>query len=110
LLITDGHFEPISSILDLEVFKENPRKFTVVDLRNPSEVRDGRYFDHAINIPLPELRQRVSEVPQDKPIIVHCAGGYRSAAGFSILEAALPQAHVLDLSEAVTTFMTHIEM
>lgn len=111
LIITEGHYEPVSTILDLEYFKSNPENFHIVDIRNASEVKSGKFFDQAVNIPLPELRRRAKEVPTDKPIVVHCAGGYRSAAGFSILEAALaPDAHVLDLSQAVTIFMTHADV
>ncbi len=36
--------------------------------------------------------------------LVHCAGGYRSAAGASIIEAALPGVAVYDLGEAVADF------
>jgi len=43
-------------------------------------------------------------VPASKPILVHCAGGYRSAVGASILQAALPNATVYDLGEAITEF------
>jgi rhodanese-related sulfurtransferase len=75
-----------------------------VDIRNESEVKDGKFFDEAVNIPLPQLRERVEEIPADKTVVVHCAGGYRSAAGLSILQAALPQTQVLDLSDAVTEF------
>lgn len=110
LVVTFDHFERKSNILDLQEFKSNPQNFYVVDLRNASEVREGKYFDQAVNMPLPNLRERASEIKTDKPILVHCAGGYRSAAGFSILEAALPEAHVLDLSEAITTFITHVEL
>jgi hydroxyacylglutathione hydrolase len=55
-------------------------------------------------IPLPELRERVKEIPADKPVLVHCAGGYRSAAGMSIIQSALPNTPVFDLSEAVSEF------
>ncbi|MGI9544230.1 MAG: rhodanese-like domain-containing protein [Cyclobacteriaceae bacterium] len=110
LVVTVDHFDKKSSIIDLEFFTANPENFNIVDLRNASEVKDGKFFDQAVNIPLPELKERAQEIRTDKPIVVHCAGGYRSAAGFSILEAALPGAQVLDLSEAVTTFMTHAEM
>ncbi|WP_162426648.1 MBL fold metallo-hydrolase [Pontibacter pudoricolor] len=85
-------------------FRENLEDYTIVDIRNTSEVRSGKFFDKAINIPLPELRERALEIPTDKPVVVHCAGGYRSAAGSSIVEAALPQTKVLDLSEAVNKF------
>ncbi|MBA81970.1 MULTISPECIES: MBL fold metallo-hydrolase [unclassified Leeuwenhoekiella] len=90
--------------LDLEAFKANPEAFTVVDIRNRSETENGKFFEHAITIPLHELRERSSEIPTDKPIVVHCAGGYRSAAGSSVLETTLSQATVYDLGDAVKDF------
>lgn len=83
-----------------ETFKAHPDGFTVVDIRNTSETKTGKFFDNAITIPLSELRERTDEIPDDKPVVVHCAGGYRSAAGSSILEAELP-VEVLDMSKAV---------
>ncbi|RAU82845.1 MBL fold metallo-hydrolase [Pontibacter arcticus] len=91
-----------SNPFDRTAFEENKAAYTILDIRNTSEVKSGTFFDKAIHIPLPELRERVQEVPSDKPIVVHCAGGYRSAAGSSIIEAALPNLKVLDMSEAVT--------
>ncbi len=93
-----------SNTLDLKAFKNDPEAYTVVDIRNQSETEAGTFFDHAITIPLHELRERSGEVPTDKPIVVHCAGGYRSAAGSSVLETALPQATVYDLGDAVKDF------
>ena len=75
-----------------------------MDVRNASEVQHEPKFDHAINIPLPELRERISDVPTDKPVVVHCAGGYRSAAASSILQSAQPKAEVYDLGEAIKEF------
>ncbi|MAN59274.1 MAG: MBL fold metallo-hydrolase, partial [Flavobacteriaceae bacterium] len=80
------------------LFKKNPKDYTVVDIRNESEVADGKFFEHAIAIPLHELRERTGEIPTEKPIVVHCAGGYRSAAGSSILDKELDGATVYDLS------------
>ncbi|TPE46230.1 MBL fold metallo-hydrolase [Pontibacter mangrovi] len=93
-----------SPVIDVAAFKQHPSEYTIVDIRNTSEVKGGKFFDKAINIPLPELRERAKEIPADKPVVVHCAGGYRSAAGSSIVEAALPDVKVLDLSEAVSQF------
>ena len=90
--------------IDLSDFREHQDKYTIVDIRNESEVKAGKFFDKAINIPLPELRERADEIPADKPVVVHCAGGYRSAAGSSIVEAKKPNLKVLDLSEAVNEF------
>ncbi len=91
-----------SDKFDKASFENNKEEYTIVDIRNTSEVKSGKFFDKAINIPLPELRERVKEIPTDKPVVIHCAGGYRSAAGSSIVEAALPEVKVLDMSEAVT--------
>ncbi|SDL92272.1 Glyoxylase, beta-lactamase superfamily II [Catalinimonas alkaloidigena] len=93
-----------SDRLDLNEFKAHPERYTIVDIRNQSEVATGKIFDSAVEIPLPELRDRSGELATDKPIVVHCAGGYRSAAGASILERKLAGATVYDLSEAVKEF------
>ena len=50
------------------------------------------------------IQKKVKEIPTDKPVVVHCAGGYRSAIGSSILEKEFLQAQVYDLSEAVKEF------
>lgn len=85
-------------------FKKNKEKYTIVDIRNDSEVAEGKIFDEAIAIPLNELRERANEVPADKPIVVHCAGGYRSSAGSSILENQFSNTKVYDLSEDIKKF------
>lgn len=93
-----------SDTFDLESFKQNSEDYTIVDIRNASEVKAGLLFTRALHIPLHELRERVEEIPENKPIVVHCAGGYRSAAGESIIKANLKEAaRVYDLSEAVKT-------
>ena len=90
--------------LDLEDFKTNPDNYTIIDIRNSSEVESEKFFEAAKSHPLNALRQSASSIPTDKPIVVHCAGGYRSAAGSSILERQLVDATVFDLSEAINDF------
>ena len=93
-----------SEILDLEDFKKHPENYTIVDIRNASEVQEGKIFNNAISHPLNDLRETASNIQSDKPIVVHCAGGYRSAAGSSIIEKELEGAQVFDLSEHVNDF------
>ncbi len=50
---------------------------TLLDTRTPKEYETGR-IDGFINIPLDELRDRHSELPEGKPIYVHCQSGLRS--------------------------------
>ncbi|RPD45311.1 MBL fold metallo-hydrolase [Hymenobacter sediminis] len=89
---------------DVEHVRQHPQDYTIVDIRNRTEAQQP-IFENALLIPLPELRERVQEVPTNKPVLVHCAGGYRSAAGASILQAALPAGTpIYDLGEAISTF------
>jgi hydroxyacylglutathione hydrolase len=91
-------------VLDVAAFRKHPEQYTIVDIRSATEHRDEPIFAGSLHIALPELRERAGEIPTDKPVVVHCAGGYRSAAGASIVAAALPGTDVLDLSEAVKSF------
>ncbi|MND00724.1 hypothetical protein D3C83_194420 [compost metagenome] len=65
-----------------------------------------KIFADSIHIPLHELRERTNEIPLGKPIVVHCAAGYRSAAGSSILRSKMNgSAEIFDLSEDVKKFI-----
>jgi len=102
--ISDAH-DDITDSLDLEKFKRSPQDFTIVDIRNKSEVKEGKPFTTSIEIPLPELRERLNEIPTDKPVVIHCAGGYRSAIGSSLVEAKLKGQNIFDLGEKVKEFI-----
>ena len=91
---------------DLAAFKANPEAYTLVDIRSRDEKSGTPIFEKALNIPLPELRERAHEIPQHKPVLIHCAGGYRSAAGVSIVANEVKQVPVLDFSEAIKDFQT----
>lgn len=45
---------------------------------------------------------RMSEIPKDKPLLVYCGSGYRSATGASIIQQQLPSVKVYDLSKEVS--------
>ena len=56
----------------------------LLDTRTPFEVMQGK-IDGFVNIPLDSLRQRINEIPKDKPIYVHCHSGLRSYLACCIL-------------------------
>jgi len=98
----------VMDAMDIHRFSTNQTEYTIVDIRNYGEVKEHPIFDNVINIPLPELRERVTEIPLNKPIVVHCAGGYRSAAGSSIINNAFEdKTKVYDLGETVNHFYKH---
>lgn len=92
-------------LFESDHLKSNEDSFTIVDVRNQDEVISKKIFTNAIHIPLHELRERTNELPTHKPILVHCAGGYRSAAGSSIIDSNLElPLGVYDLSDAVKSY------
>ncbi|HEU5350113.1 MAG TPA: MBL fold metallo-hydrolase [Terracidiphilus sp.] len=56
----------------------------ILDVRNPKEWAARRLKD-SVNLPLNRLQERISEVPRDRRILLHCAGGYRSSIAAGIL-------------------------
>ena len=69
-----------------EQLADSPSPF-VVDVRSNKEWQSG-HLTGSHNIPLTHLRERLKEVPEDRPVVVHCEGGYRSAIGTSLLAEA----------------------
>jgi hydroxyacylglutathione hydrolase len=94
----------VEKLPEMEVIANDfqPEKYTIVDVRNWGEINVGKIFPHAIAIPLPELREWVNEIPVHRPIVVHCAAGYRSAAATSIIAGKITSVPVYDMGEAIT--------
>ena len=49
----------------------------IIDAREPGEFERG-HLKTAVNIPLSQFRDRLSEIPKDEPVYVHCRSGQRS--------------------------------
>ena len=58
----------------------------VVDVRGPGEFASGA-LPGARNLPLPRLRSMIGQLEPQRPVLVNCAGGYRSSAAASLLRA-----------------------
>ncbi len=56
----------------------------VVDVRGDSEWKTG-HIAGALHVPLGHLAARLADVPDDRPIVVQCRGGSRSAIAASLL-------------------------
>ena len=60
---------------------------TVVDVRSEAEFRGGGYRG-AINVPLQVLATRLDRIPKDRPVVVYCRSGSRSAMAARMLRKA----------------------
>jgi len=59
----------------------------IIDVRAPGEFATGSY-PRARNVPLDMLEARMSELPRDRPIVLFCASGARSARAARLLKRA----------------------
>lgn len=59
----------------------------IVDIRNAGELEAGM-LPGARHIPLAELARRSTELDATRPILLYCAGGWRSSVGASVLRAS----------------------
>jgi rhodanese-related sulfurtransferase len=71
---------------ELEELRQGEPALQLVDVRNPAEVAAGS-IEGSVNLPLPQLLDRLSELDPSQPTVVYCAGGYRSATAASLLRA-----------------------
>lgn len=61
------------------------RKPIMIDVRAPGE-RQQKRIAGSVGMPLNHLGERLSELPADRPLLVYCAGGYRSSIAASLLQ------------------------
>lgn len=59
-------------------------KVTVLDVRAASEY-NALHINKAVNIPFHDVLERIVEIDKEKPVLVHCASGYRASVAASIL-------------------------
>ena len=88
------HIERATAVA-LEELRNSSDPPLIVDVRNEKEWNAG-HFPGSLNVPLNHLRERISSLPANRNIVVHCEGGYRSAIAASLL-APTGHARVMDL-------------
>ena len=59
----------------------------LIDIRNIGELEAGT-IPGARHLPLAELRDRMAQLDPERPVVLYCAGGWRSSVGASVLRAA----------------------
>ncbi|HWZ52569.1 MAG TPA: MBL fold metallo-hydrolase [Granulicella sp.] len=90
------------SMLAKELATDHPP--LVIDVRSPAEW-SAKHLNQSINLPLTQLQQRLAELPRNRRIALHCAGGYRSSIAVGILNQH-GIANVAELAGGITAWET----
>ena len=88
-------------VFDKDKFLSAKSEYLILDVRTVKEASEDKIFNDAINIPLAELQGKINSIPKNKPIVVHCASGYRSAIGISIIKSLVPNVEVYDIGAQI---------
>jgi len=68
-----------------EMQAANPDEVILLDVRTKEETAGRQIIRGSLNIPVDELRERLDEIPRNKPIYVYCAVGLRGYLALQIL-------------------------
>lgn len=79
-----GFTERLSAQFAAELLASNQPPLAI-DVRGPRE-RTQKHIDHSLSVPLNHLVENLKTLPSDRPLLVYCAGGYRSSIAASLLK------------------------
>lgn len=91
-------------VFNKEEFLNSTENYTIIDIRSKEEFEENKIFENALNFPLDKLHEEVTNIPTDKPIVVHCATGYRSTIGSSIILNQIKTQQVMDMGADIKEF------
>ena len=72
--------------LDVDALEAGKSQIHLIDVRTEGEVSRG-VIDGAIHIPLHLLPLRAADIPQNKPVVIYCNSGARSAQACAFMAA-----------------------
>ena len=79
--------QPIAEVRVADLPVHPAEDFVLLDVREDDEWRAG-HIDAAVHIPMGSVPARLAEIPVDRPIVVVCRSGGRSAQVTGFLAAA----------------------
>tara|TARA_B100000767_G_C19597623_1_gene464222 strand:- start:70 stop:837 length:768 start_codon:yes stop_codon:yes gene_type:complete len=84
-LSADNSIETVSRINVTEFMSLDFDQECVIDVRKPGEY-EASHLKVAKSLPLDFIKENIKSYPKNIPLLLHCAGGYRSMIAASILK------------------------
>ncbi|MEO1011712.1 MAG: HesA/MoeB/ThiF family protein [Bacteroidota bacterium] len=87
-----------------DLLKDRPLQ--LIDVRTPKEY-EGHHLEGAKNIPLPNIKERSSEIDFDQPIYCICQSGNRSLKAIKVLQKLNPNTLMINVTEGMDNLRAH---
>ena len=95
------------TVLELKQKIDNKEDFQIIDVREPFEYEMSNIDGE--NIPLAGILIEAGKISKDKPVIIQCRSGARSAAAISQLEQNLGYTNLHNLKGGILAWAAEIE-
>jgi rhodanese-related sulfurtransferase len=95
------------TVQELHEWRESGVEHTLIDIREPYE-REVSHLD-GLHIPMGEVLERLSEIPEDRPVVIHCRSGSRSAAVTHALTFQHGFDNIFNLEGGITAWAAEID-
>ena len=96
-----------NSVLELKQWKEEKKDFQLIDVREPFEYEMSNLSGE--NIPLSGVLIEAEKISKDKPVIMQCRSGARSAAAVNQLEQKLGYTNLYNLKGGILAWAAEID-
>lgn len=95
------------TVLELKQKIDNKEDFQIIDVREPFEYEMSNIDGE--NIPLAGIIIEAGKITKDKPVIIQCRSGARSAAAISQLEQNFGYTNLYNLKGGILAWAAEIE-
>jgi len=95
------------SVLELKQWIEEGKDFQLVDVREPFEYEMSNLSGE--NIPLAGILIEAEKISRDKPVVMQCRSGARSAAALNQLEQKLGYTNLYNLKGGILAWAAEID-
>ena len=95
------------SVLELKQWMEEKKDFQLIDVREPFEYEMSNLAGE--NIPLSGVLIEAEKISKDRPVIVQCRSGARSAAAIGQLEQKLSYTNLYNLKGGILAWAAEID-
>ena len=95
------------TVQELAQWRSEGVSHTLIDIREPYEREVSHLY--GVHIPMAEIVERLGEIPEDTPVVIHCRSGARSAAVTHALTQQYGFDNVHKLEGGITAWATEID-